>query len=102
MLGDVEMEYRWGGLLCLSLNNAPAFGEIEKNLFSACCQNGLGTALGTLSGKLIADMASNEQSESLTGFLSQETPKKLPPEPFSSIGATAYMRWGEFKAGAEL
>ncbi|MGI9404745.1 MAG: NAD(P)/FAD-dependent oxidoreductase, partial [Hyphomicrobiaceae bacterium] len=42
MLPDVGMEYRWGGHLCLSLNGAHAFGEIEEGLFSACCQQGQG------------------------------------------------------------
>jgi len=30
MLSDVEMEYRWAGRLCLSLNSVPAFGEVDK------------------------------------------------------------------------
>ena len=102
MLAGIKMEYRWGGLLCLSLNNVSAFGEVEENLFSACCQNGLGTAKGTLSGILAAEQASNINSEFLDHMLAAAQPKKLPPEPFSSIGANAYMRWGEYKAGAEL
>jgi glycine/D-amino acid oxidase-like deaminating enzyme len=28
MLNNAQMEYRWGGHLCLSLNSAPAFGEV--------------------------------------------------------------------------
>ena len=102
MLGNMEMAYRWGGLLCLSLNNVSAFGEVEENLFSACCQNGLGTAKGTMSGILAAEQASNINSGFLDHMLAAAQPKKLPPEPFSSIGANAYMRWGEYKAGAEL
>ena len=50
MLGDVGMTHSWGGRLCLSRNSVPAFGEVEPGLFSACCQNGLGTAKGTLAG----------------------------------------------------
>ncbi|MEO1275004.1 MAG: FAD-binding oxidoreductase, partial [Pseudomonadota bacterium] len=40
-LAGVAMAYRWGGRLCLTLNDAPAFGEIEHGVFSACVQNGL-------------------------------------------------------------
>ena len=101
-LPTTAMDYRWGGLLCLSLNTVPAFGELEPGLYSACCQNGLGTAMGTLSGKLIAELICNQQSESLRAMLSYDQPKRLPPEPFSSLGANAYMRWGEYKAGQEL
>ncbi|MEM8794999.1 MAG: FAD-binding oxidoreductase [Pseudomonadota bacterium] len=101
-LKNVAMEYRWGGLLCLSRNGSNAFGEVDENLFSACCQNGLGTAMGTLSGKLAADLACGSFSPSLQSMLHQPDPQMLPPEPFASIGANAFMRWGEIKAGAEL
>ena len=102
MLRDVEMEYRWGGRLCLSWNNVPALGEVDEGLYSACCQNGLGTAKGTLHGMLMADLASGAGSELLNEVMSQDAPKRLPPEPFSWIGANATMRWGEAKAGREL
>jgi glycine/D-amino acid oxidase-like deaminating enzyme len=102
MLPDVTMEHRWGGLLCLSRNGVPAFGELESNLYSACCQNGLGTVMGTLSGKLAAELASGITSESLDTMSAFPEPSKLPPEPFSTIGANAFMRWSEFRAGREL
>ena len=102
MLPNVTMEHRWGGLLCLSRNGVPAFGELEPNLYSACCQNGLGTVMGTLSGKLAAEQACGMKSESLVTMSGFPEPSKLPPEPFSSIGANAFMRWSEFRAGKEL
>jgi glycine/D-amino acid oxidase-like deaminating enzyme len=101
-LKGMEMTYRWGGRLCLSRNNVPAFGEVEAGLYSACCQNGLGTAKGTLHGMLAADMASGEKSDLLIEVLAQPEPVHLPPRPFLSAGANAVMRWGEFKAGREM
>ncbi|MEM8689047.1 MAG: FAD-binding oxidoreductase [Pseudomonadota bacterium] len=101
-LGDVEMEYRWGGRLCLSRNSVAAFGELEQGLYSACCQNGLGAARGTLSGMLSAELAAGQPSEFVDLLLAEDQPTKLPPEPLASIGAAAVMRWGEYKAGAEL
>jgi len=98
----VFKQYRWGGRLCLSRNNVSVFGEIDDNLFSACCQNGLGTAKGTISGKLIAELASGQKSSLLTDQLAEQEPTRLPPEPFASIGANAVLRWGEFRAGREL
>lgn len=102
MLDRVEMEHSWGGLLCLSRNNVAAFGEVDEGLFSACCQNGLGAAKGTLSGVLAAEQASGNVTDHLRYMLAQPQPSRLPPEPVASIGANAVMRWGEFKAGAEL
>lgn len=101
MLKGARMEYRWAGLLCLSWNGVPAFGEIEDGIYSACCQNGLGTAKGTLSGMAAAELALGHDSEAVRGLASQEAPKRLPPEPFAWIGANAFMRWKEWRAGRE-
>ncbi len=101
-LKGVDMEYRWGGRLCLSRNNTSVFGEIETNLFAACCQNGLGTAKGTVAGKLIAELASEQHSPLLDDQMADLEPTKLPPEPIASIGANAILRWGEYRAGREL
>ena len=102
MLSGVAMEHRWGGQLCLSRNDAPAFGEIDEGLFAACCQNGLGVAKGTASGLLIAELAAGETSPLLEDMLAEPAPSRLPPEPLAWLGATATMRWGEFTAGREL
>ena len=102
MLANVEMEHRWGGLLCLSRNGVSAFGEIESGLYAACCQNGLGAARGTYSGMMAADLASGISSEALTRFEDQAPPSRLPPGPIATLGARATLRWGEYKAGREL
>ncbi|WP_299847270.1 FAD-binding oxidoreductase [uncultured Roseovarius sp.] len=102
MLKGVEMEYRWGGRLCLSRNGAPALGEVDEGLYSACCQNGLGVAKGTLHGMLMADLASGVGSDLLDQVLDQPLPSRLPPEPFATLGARAVLRWGEYKAGREI
>ena len=102
MLGQVGMEHRWGGLLCLSRNGTAAFGEVEEGLFAAGCQNGLGAARGTYSGMMAADLVSGEKSGAVRDFLAQDTPSRLPPAPLAALGARAVMRWGEYKAGREL
>ncbi len=101
-LTNVEQEYLWAGRLCLSRNGVSAFGEIEKGLYSACCQNGLGAARGTLSGIAAAELAVEGQTELAKAFLAEDEPQKLPPAPFSTIGAKAYMRWSEHKARFEI
>ncbi len=102
MLKDVDMEHRWGGLLCLSRNGTSAFGEVEQGLFAAGCQNGLGVARGTYSGMMAADLASGVQSKAVTEFRDQAPPSRLPPKLISSLGAKATLRWGEYKAREEL
>ncbi|MGI9501239.1 MAG: NAD(P)/FAD-dependent oxidoreductase, partial [Geminicoccaceae bacterium] len=102
MLDGVAMQYRWGGRLCLSRNGVPAFGEVDENIFSACCQNGLGTTKGTLAGMLAAELAARTNNPMIKDMLAFEPPSRLPPEPLAWFGANAVMRWKERKAGAEL
>ena len=102
MLNDVKMAYRWSGRLCLSRNSVPAFGEVEDNWYSACCQNGLGTAKGTLAGIAAIDLATRANSPIVEDLLSYDQPQLLPPRPISTIGANMVLRWREFKAGAEI
>ena len=79
-----------------------ALGQVEDGVYSACCQNGLGTARGTASGMAIAELATLGTTDLAGYFLEQGQPSKLPPAPFDSIGATAIMRWNEFRAKEEL
>ncbi len=102
MLKDVEMEFRWGGRLCLSLNGVQVIRELEEGLFSACCQNGLGTAKGTLAGMLAAELACGFRSEALDRALSAPLPSRLPPPPVARVGAWARIRFSEVRAGGEL
>jgi len=102
MLNDVRMQFRWGGRLCLSRNNVAVFGEVEKNLFAACCQNGLGTAKGMVSGKLIAESACGQISELSEYLVSQAEPVRLPSAAIAKLGVSAVLRWGEYRAGKEL
>ena len=102
MLEGIEMQYRWGGRLCLSRNGVPAFGEIENNVFSACCQNGLGTTKGTLAGMLAAELAARTNHPMVAEVQAFDQPERLPPEPFAWLGANAVLRWKEHRAGREL
>jgi glycine/D-amino acid oxidase-like deaminating enzyme len=102
MLKDVPMEHRWAGHLCLSLNSAPAFGEIEQRVYAAGCCNGLGTTKSTLAGHLIADLASGVTSDLLIDQQSEPSPQKLYPEPFMTLGARAKLWWMQRRAGADV
>jgi glycine/D-amino acid oxidase-like deaminating enzyme len=102
MLKGVAAEHRWGGHLCLSLNAVPAFGEIEKQIYAACCCNGLGTVKGTLYGKLIADLATGTAEPMVQDALAEGEPRKLYPEPFMTLGAKAKLWWLQKRAGREL
>ena len=101
-LSNVTMEYRWGGRLCLSRNNVQIIQELEPGLFSACCQNGLGTAKGTFAGGLAADLALGRSSQALSRALAADAPARLPPAAIAKLGANLYLRWQERSARGEL
>ena len=101
-LSGVEMEYRWGGHLCLSRNSVPVFGEVGKNVYVACCQNGLGTVKGTLGGMLAVDLAMGNDNPMVGEMLAFPQPDKLFPEPFMTLGARTYLWWTHRQAGADL
>ena len=100
-LKHVPFEFSWAGRVCLSLNHVPAFGEIENGLFSACCENGLGTVKSTLAGVLAADLATGVQSPLLDEFQTQPVPRRLPPRPLAFVGINSVIRWQELRAGRE-
>ncbi len=101
MLDAVTMDYRWAGRLCLARNGATAFGEVAPGLFSACCQNGLGTAKGTLHGMMAANLAARANAPELAALVNAEGPSRLPPAPIAWLGANALLRWKEWQAGRE-
>ena len=101
MLDKVSMEYSWGGRLCLSLNNVFAQGEVDEGVYSACCQNGLGTAKGTAIGIITAEKITGTINSLVPDFVDEEAPKKLMPKPLMWFGVNSYMRWKELMAGKE-
>ena len=100
-LRGLEMEFTWAGHLCLSRNSVSVTGELEEGLYAACCQNGLGTARGTLTGMGAAEMALEVHSDITRALRAEPDPTRLPPRPVSDIGANLYLRWKEWRAGAE-
>jgi glycine/D-amino acid oxidase-like deaminating enzyme len=100
-LSSLPMEYSWAGALCLSRNHVPAFGEVEEGLYSACCENGLGTVKSTLAGMMAADLATGEGGAELDQYRNQPEPNRLPPEPFAWLGVNSVIRFQELRAGRE-
>jgi glycine/D-amino acid oxidase-like deaminating enzyme len=98
---DAPMEYTWSGHLCLSRNGVAVMRELDRNLYSACVQNGLGTVRGTMTGMGAAELACGETSDITRHFTAEAEPTKLPPQPFSTIGANAYLRYKEWAARPE-
>ena len=102
MLDDVGMDYRWGGRLCLSLNGVGAIAELAPGLHSACCQNGLGTAKGTLAGIVAAEQLLGSRESLVPEYAAEPLPYRLPPKALMNLGANAYLRFKEKAAGPDF
>ncbi|MGB1236265.1 MAG: NAD(P)/FAD-dependent oxidoreductase [Planktomarina sp.] len=102
MLKGGDLEHTWGTRSCLTRNGVAAFGEVDRDLFSACGQNGVAPTKGTLHGMLAADMASGIHSDLLGHVLAEDPPQKLPPAPFGGMAVSAMICMGQMRAGMEL
>lgn len=101
MIRGTRFEHAWSGHLCLSRNDVSVMRELAPGLFSACVQNGLGTARGTLTGIGAAELACGLRSEVSDFFVAEAEPARLPPHPFDTIGANVYLRWKEWQSRLE-
>lgn len=97
-LSGLPMQYQWAGHLCLTQNDVAVMREIERNLFSGCVQNGLGTVRGTLTGIGAAELACGVSSDITAYFSSEPAPRRLPPRPLLETGANMVLRWREWMA----
>ncbi len=102
MLDNLELEYTWGGPLCLSANNGVLFGQRSEGVFQAIGCNGLGLSRGSASGKLIAEYALGQLHDLVRQLLNQPHPRSLPARPIADVAVAATIWVKEFTAGAEL
>jgi len=95
------MEYRWAVAMAATWNSVPAFGEIERGLYSACGCDGVGASKATASGIAAAEHLLDHRSALRAIFQRFELPKFLPPQPMTAIGAKANLALREWMAGNE-
>ncbi len=100
-LAGLKMAHQWAGHLCLSRNRVSVTKNLDKGVWSACVQNGLGTARGTLTGIAAAEMALGISTDVTSYFAKEDIPTQLPPRPFREIGANSFLRYREWIARSE-
>lgn len=59
-LAQTRIDYAWGGTLAISLTRLPCFGRLGGDIFYAHGFSGLGVALTSLAGKLIAEAVAGQ------------------------------------------
>ena len=53
-LGDVRIDYAWGGTLAITRYRMPHFARVQNGIYSASGYSGHGVAMATMAGKIIA------------------------------------------------
>jgi glycine/D-amino acid oxidase-like deaminating enzyme len=101
-LCEVAFEYTWGGVMGMSLNNAQFFGRVAPDIFASAAYNGVGIAMGTASGMLLADLAVGSESAPLAEIRALPGPAWIPPDPLLGLGVWATVKRLQARAAAEL
>jgi glycine/D-amino acid oxidase-like deaminating enzyme len=101
-LAHVDLEFTWGGVVAISLNGAPFFGRLASNIFGAAIFNGVGMAMGTALGMLLADLAVGAESELLHDARSLPGPGWLPPPPLLGLAVRPTLSWMHRRARSEI
>lgn len=92
-LEQLDIAHTWTGYVCLSRNNAPGFGKVDENVWSAVCQNAVGVTKGTISGLLAADLACGVDNPLIADIKGLGTPSALPLRPLLDIGVRLRNAW---------
>lgn len=106
-LERVELEYTWTGVMGASSNYFPFFGRLARDRglprwVAAGGFSGAGIAMGTVSGRLLADLVTGIGSPLLEDRLRLPAPRWIPPEPFLSPGIRLRLAWMNATAGETL
>lgn len=100
---NLTLDYTWGGACALSRNYQAFFGQLEPNIFFSGIHQSVGATRGTITGKLLAQLALGEDSQSLSNMLEiSQQPAMNPPEPFLSAGVKARMALARHESASEL
>jgi len=86
----------------MSLNGAHFFGELAPGLFAAAGYNGVGVAMGTIAGRLLADLAVGATPPLLDDMLELPRPRWIPPQPLLGVGVRTALAVLSARARAEL
>ncbi|MCR9159973.1 MAG: NAD(P)/FAD-dependent oxidoreductase [Nannocystaceae bacterium] len=98
---DVPFSHTWGGTLGVTTNNATVFGRFGDGAWACGAHNGVGMSLGGALGHLLAHEVAGEKHTLAHLARSLPQPAWTPPEPFRSVGISAYTWFLGLLAGEE-
>ena len=85
----VNFEFIYGGMINMTMNFRPLMTQKHPSVYASASGEGAGVAKTCLMGHYIAEWINGIDSEELRFLRRIATPSHIPPEPLTTIGATA-------------
>jgi glycine/D-amino acid oxidase-like deaminating enzyme len=101
-LKHVNFEFIYGGMINMTMNFRPLMMQQHPTVFASACGEGAGVAKTSLLGYYLAEWVSDMSSKNLDFLRRISTPKRLPPEPFLTMGAEVRLMFEELCAKKEI
>jgi glycine/D-amino acid oxidase-like deaminating enzyme len=94
ILRDFKVDYRWSGLVAMTLDYLPHAGQLDPQSFYAIGYNGGGVAMSTWMGRQLAAMTAGEKVH--LGPLAGEGFNPIPLHAFRAPGVRLAAGWQQF------
>ncbi|VIO65267.1 Gamma-glutamylputrescine oxidoreductase [Bradyrhizobium ivorense] len=93
-LADVPLEYKWSGLVAMTLDSVPHIGRLDDRTLFSVGYNGAGVAMSSLMGCYLAAFARGETPD--VGLLDARRMKAIPFYPLREPAVRMVAGWYQF------
>jgi glycine/D-amino acid oxidase-like deaminating enzyme len=100
-LADAPFSHSWGGVIGATNNNGTVFGALGDQAWVCAAHNGVGMAMGTAMGDLLAREIAGREHDLLATAHALPRPSWMPPQPLLGLGVRIYVGLLGLLAGDE-
>lgn len=93
-LADVPLEYKWSGLVAMTMDSVPHIGRLDDRTLVSMGYNGAGVAMSSLMGRYLAAFVRGETPE--VGLLDVRRMKPIPFYPLREPAVRMVAGWYQF------
>ncbi|MBR1175033.1 FAD-binding oxidoreductase [Bradyrhizobium sp. KB893862 SZCCT0404] len=93
-LADIPLEYKWSGLVAMTLDSVPHIGRLDDRTLVSLGYNGAGVAMSSLMGRYLAALVRGESPD--VGLLDVSRMKAIPFYPLREPAVRMVAGWYQF------
>lgn len=93
-LADIPLEYKWSGLVAMTLDSVPHIGRLDDRTLVSMGYNGAGVAMSSLMGRYLAAFVRGETPD--VGLLDVRRMKTIPLYPLREPAVRTVAGWYQF------